>query len=149
MVNKEEMMAVTPFKVEVPDATLQDLKNRLDHTRWPDEIPGSGWDYGTNLSYIKELVEYWRTDFDWRSQEELINSFSHFKAGVDGLGIHFIHEKGKGPNPMPLVITHGWPGTFFEMYKVIPMLTDPASHGGDPADAFRRCCALHARIWLL
>ncbi len=129
-------MAVTQFKVEVPDATLQDLKNRLDNTRWPDDIPGSGWDYGTNLSYIKELVEYWRTGFDWRSQEKLIHSFSHFKADIDGMGIHFIHEKGKGPNPMPLVMTHGWPGTFFEMYKVVPMLADPAGHGGDPADAF-------------
>ena len=129
-------MAVTPFKIEVPDATLQDLKHRLDNTRWPDEIPGAGWDYGTNLGYIKELVEYWRTGFDWKAQEKLINSFSHFKADVDGLGIHFIHEKGKGPNPMPLIMTHGWPGTFFEMYKVIPMLSDPASHGGDPADAF-------------
>ncbi len=129
-------MAVRPFKVEVPDATLQDLRERLDRTRWPDEIPGSGWEYGTNLDYIKELVEYWRTKVNWRSQEKLINSFSHFKADVDGLGIHFIHQKGKGPNPMPLVMTHGWPGTFFEMYKVIPMLSDPASHGGDPAGAF-------------
>jgi pimeloyl-ACP methyl ester carboxylesterase len=129
-------MAVTPFKIEVPDAVLTDLKERLSRTRWPDEIPGSGWDYGSNLDYIKELVEYWRTKFDWRAQEMLINSFSHFKTDVDGLGIHFIHEKGKGPNPMPLVITHGWPGTFFEMHKVIPMLSDPASYGGDPADAF-------------
>ena len=129
-------MAVTPFKIEVSDAVLKDLKDRLGNTRWPDEIPGSGWDYGSNLDYIKELVEYWRTKFDWRAQEKLINSFSHFKTDVDGLGIHFIHEKGKGPNPMPLVITHGWPGTFFEMHKVIPMLSDPASHGGDPADAF-------------
>ncbi|HIN06077.1 MAG TPA: epoxide hydrolase, partial [Dehalococcoidia bacterium] len=129
-------MAVTPFKVEVTDAVLQDLKDRLDSTRWPDEIPGSGWDYGSNLDYIKELVDYWRTKFDWRAQEKLINSFAHFKADIDGLGVHFIHEKGKGPNPMPLVITHGWPGTFFEMYKVIPMLSDPANHGGDPADAF-------------
>jgi len=129
-------MAVTPFKIEVSDAALEDLKERLDRTRWPDEIPGSGWDYGSNLDYIKELVEYWRTKFDWRAQEKLINSFSHFKTDVDGLGIHFIHEKGKGPNPMPLVITHGWPGTFYEMHKVIPMLSDPASYGGDPADAF-------------
>ena len=129
-------MAVTPFKVEVPNDVLKDLKERLDRTRWPDEIPDSGWDYGSNLDYIKELVEYWRTKFDWRAQEKLINSFSHFKSDVDGLGVHFIHEKGKGPNPLPLVITHGWPGTFFEMHKVIPMLSDPASHGGDPADAF-------------
>lgn len=129
-------MVVTPFQVDISDAVLQDLKERLDRTRWPDEIPGSSWDYGSNLDYLKELVAYWRTQFDWRAQEKLINSFSHFKTDVDGLDIHFIHEKGKGPNPMPLVITHGWPGTFFEMYKIIPMLSDPASHGGDPADAF-------------
>ena len=129
-------MAVEPFKIDVSDSVLDDLRARLERTRWPDELPGTGWDYGSNLDYIKELVEYWRTKFDWRAQEKLINSFSHFKTEVDGLGIHLIHEKGKGPNPMPLVITHGWPGTFFEMYKVIPMLSDPANHGGDPADAF-------------
>jgi pimeloyl-ACP methyl ester carboxylesterase len=99
-------------------------------------LPGTDWDYGSNLDYVKELVEYWRTKFDWRAQEKLINSFSHFKTEVDGLDIHFIHEKGKGPNPIPLVVTHGWPGTFFEMHKIIPLLSDPASHGGDPADAF-------------
>ena len=129
-------MAVQPYKIEIPDSVLDDLKSRLERTRWPDELPGTGWDYGSNLDYVKELVEYWRTKFDWHAQEKLINSFSHFKSEVDGLNIHYIHEKGKGPNPMPLVITHGWPGTFFEMYKVIPMLSDPASHGGDPADAF-------------
>ena len=129
-------MPVQPYKIEIPDSVLDDLKARLERTRWPDELPGTGWDYGSNLDYVKELVEYWRTKFDWHAQEKLINSFSHFKSEVDGLNIHFIHEKGKGPNPMPLVITHGWPGTFFEMYKVIPMLSDPASHGGDPADAF-------------
>ena len=129
-------MVVQPYKIEIPDSVLDDLKARLERTRWPDELPGTGWDYGSNLDYVKELVEYWRTKFDWHAQEKLINSFSHFKSEVDGLNIHFIHEKGKGPNPMPLVITHGWPGTFFEMYKVIPMLSDPASHGGDPADAF-------------
>ena len=129
-------MAVQPYKIEIPDSVLNDLKSRLERTRWPDELPDTGWDYGSNRDYVKELVEYWRTKFDWHAQEKLINSFSHFKSEVDGLNIHFIHEKGKGPNPMPLVITHGWPGTFFEMYKVIPMLSDPASHGGDPADAF-------------
>ena len=129
-------MAVTPFSIDVPDSVLDDLKARLERTRWPDELPGTNWDYGSNLDYVKELVEYWRTKFDWRAQEKLINSFAHFKTDVDGLGIHFIHEKGKGPNPMPLVVTHGWPGTFFEMHKIIPLLSDPASHGGDPADAF-------------
>ena len=129
-------MEVHPFKIEIPEQTLQDLQARLERTRWPDEIHGSEWDYGTNMAYLKELVDYWRTSFDWRAQERLINSFSHFKTQVDGLDIHFIHEKGKGPNPVPLVVTHGWPGTFFEMHKIIPLLTDPASHGGDPADAF-------------
>lgn len=129
-------MTVAPFKVDVPDSVLQDLQERLARTRWPDEIPGSGWDYGSNLAYIKELVNYWRNTFDWRAQERIINSFSNFKTDIDGIGVHFIHEKGKGPNPMPLVITHGWPGTFFEMYKIIPMLSDPASHGGDPSDSF-------------
>jgi pimeloyl-ACP methyl ester carboxylesterase len=129
-------MDVTPFQIEVDNAVLLDLRRRLEATRWPGEIPGSGWDYGTNLDYLKELTQYWHAEFDWRAQEQLINSFSHFKTTVDGQGIHFIHERGQGPNPIPLVITHGWPGTFFEMYKIIPLLTDPGRHGGDPADAF-------------
>ena len=129
-------MPATPFKIEIPDSALDDLKARLERTRWPDELPGVGWEYGSNMDYIKELVEYWKNDFDWRKQEALLNSFSHFKAPVDGRQVHFIHEKGKGPNPLPLIITHGWPGTFFEMHKVIPLLSDPAAHGGDPADAF-------------
>ena len=129
-------MEIRPFEIHVSDEVLDDLNRRISATRWPDELPGTGWDYGSNLSYIKELAEYWRSDFDWRAQERLINSFQHFKADVDSLGIHFIHERGKGPDPMPLVITHGWPGSFFEMYKIIPLLTDPASHGGDPDDSF-------------
>ena len=129
-------MQPEPFEIHVGDEVLDDLHRRLDTTRWPDELPGTGWDYGSNMDYMKELVDYWRNDFDWRAQERLINSFSHFKAPVVGLGIHFIHERGQGPNPMPLVITHGWPGTFFEMHKIIPLLVDPASHGGDPADSF-------------
>ena len=127
-------MAAQPFTVHVPDDVLDDLRARLARTRWPDEIPGS--DYGSNLAYIRELVDYWRTDFDWRAQERAINAFAHFRANVDGDGIHFIHERGKGPGPMPIVITHGWPSTFFEMVKLIPLLTDPAGHGGDPADSF-------------
>mgnify|MGYP000433368171 FL=1 len=129
-------MDVQPFKIEVPEETLADLKERLAQTRWPDELPGTGWDYGTNMAYLKELVDYWQNSFDWRAQEEAINRFSHFKADVDGLGIHFIHQKGVGPDPMPLVLTHGWPGSFFEMSKITPLLADPASHGGDASDAF-------------
>ena len=129
-------MDIQPFRIHVSDDVLEDLRKRLARTRWPDEIPGSGWDYGSNLAYIKELVEYWRESFDWRAQERAINEFSQYRTTVDGLGIHFIHERGKGPNPLPIIITHGWPGSFFEMLKIIPMLTDPASHGGDPADSF-------------
>ena len=129
-------MEVQPYNIQVPEETLADLQERLARTRWPDEISGSGWDYGTNLAYLKELVDYWRNGFDWRAQEKLINTFAHYRTQVDGLGIHFIHEKGTGPNPLPLVVTHGWPGTFFEMHKILPLLTDPGSHGGDPADSF-------------
>ena len=129
-------MDVQPFNVHVPESALEDLRERLDRTRWPDEIPDSDWDYGSNLAYIKELVDYWRTGFDWRTQEATINAFANFRANVDGTGVHFIHERGKGPNPIPLIATHGWPASFFEMYKIIPLLTDPASHGGDPADSF-------------
>ncbi|MFP6562851.1 MAG: epoxide hydrolase [Myxococcota bacterium] len=134
------MMTITPFHIDVPETVLTDLKERLDDTRWPDEIPGAGWDYGTNLDYIKGLVSYWRNDYDWRVHERMLNGFPQFKAEVDGLGIHFAHVKGKGPNPFPVIISHGWPGSFFEMYKVIGPLTDPAAHGGDPADAFDVVC---------
>lgn len=129
-------MDVRSFTIRVPETTLVDLRQRLRHTRWPDELHDVGWDYGSSLSYIKELVEYWHARFDWRAQERLLNTFPHFRAQVDGLGIHFVHVRGQGPNPLPLLITHGWPSTFFEMYKIIPRLTDPARYGGDPADAF-------------
>ena len=129
-------MEVNPFTINVPNEVLNDLSRRLENVRWPDEIPQSDWDYGCNLDYLKELVDYWRTGFDWRTQEAKLNAFHHFKSKVDGLDIHFIHERGKGPNPMPLVITHGWPSTFYEMHKIIPLLADPGAHGGDPADAF-------------
>ena len=96
-------------------------------------FPGAEWDYGSNLDYIKELVGYWRNGYDWRKAEAGLNAFANFYTTIEGQGIHFIHEKGKGPNPMPVIVTHGWPGTIYEMHKIIPMLTDPASHGGDPA----------------
>lgn len=125
-----------PFTIHVPQAVLADLKDRLARIRWPDEVEDAGWDYGTNLSYLKTLVDYWQQDFDWRSQEEKLNQFAHYRAHIDGLGIHFIHERGRGPKPLPILLTHGWPGSFFEMFKLIPLLTDPVGHGGDPADAF-------------
>jgi microsomal epoxide hydrolase len=129
-------MNVQPFKVHIPEATLQDLHKRLAHSRWPDEIPNTGWEYGTNLAYLKELVHYWQTRFDWRAQEKMMNKFAHFRADLDGFNIHFIHEQGKGPDPLPIIITHGWPSSFLEMLKIIPILTDPASHGGKVEDSF-------------
>jgi microsomal epoxide hydrolase len=129
-------MTVKAFTMNISQATLDDLHSRLAHTRWPDEIEGAGWDYGTNLDYLKSLVAYWQNQFDWRAQEAQLNQFAQFRAEIDGFGIHFIHERGKGPQPLPLILTHGWPDSFYRMHKIIPMLTDPARYGGDPADAF-------------
>jgi len=129
-------MAIEPFQVAVPDPVLSDLRQRLAQTRWPDEIACAAWGYGFNLAYLKELVEYWRNSFDWRAQEKRINSFPHFRATIDGVGLHFIHARGRGPNPLPLVLTHGWPGSFLEMLDILPLLTDPAAHGADARDSF-------------
>lgn len=129
-------MSIQPFKIAIPQATLDDLRERLSRTRWPDEVEGAGWDYGTNLEYMKDLADYWQHEYDWRKHEAELNTFAHFKAEVDGLGIHFIHERGKGPRPMPIILTHGWPGSFCEMLKVIPRLIDPERHGGKAEDAF-------------
>ena len=124
------------FDVKVPESILADLRNRLHQTRWPGEIQESGWDYGSNLSYVKELCEYWETEYNWRQHESRINSFNNLVTDIADLNIHFIYEKGKGPSPVPLLITHGWPSTFAEMLDVIPMLTDPVSYGGDAKDSF-------------
>ena len=133
-------MHVDPFRIAVPDATLADLRDRLARTRFPDEIADSGWTYGTPLAYVKELVAYWRDRYDWRRHEAALNAFPQFRARVGDLGIHFIHAKGTGPKPFPLVITHGWPGSVAEFTKILGPLTDPAAHGGDPADAFDVVC---------
>jgi pimeloyl-ACP methyl ester carboxylesterase len=127
---------VEPFRIELPEDVLRDLRERISSTRWPDEIAASGWEYGTNLEYLRELLEYWRSGFDWRAQEEYLNSFPQFRASVDGLRLHFLHERGRGPEPVPILVVHGWPSTFFEMSKLVPLLADPESHGEDPADSF-------------
>lgn len=129
-------MEIEPFVVDVPAATLDDLRERLARTAWPDEVPDAGWDYGANLGYMRELVAYWRDGFDWRAAERAMNGLPHFRARVQGLGIHLIHRRGRGPAPLPLLITHGWPSSFVEMLELIPRLADPGAHGGDPADAF-------------
>src|SRR5262245_63837212 len=126
-----------PFTLHVPDTVLADLRTRLQNTRWPDEAPhGERWQFGTDLAYLRELVAYWRDEFDWRAQEARINAFPQYTALAGGIEVHFIHVQGKGPRPLPLVLSHGWPGSIWEMHKVIPMLADPAAHGGDPRDAF-------------
>jgi pimeloyl-ACP methyl ester carboxylesterase len=125
-----------PFKIHIPDETLRDLKARLRQTRFPDQIPGTGWDYGTDTQYLKELVAYWAKDFDWRAQEKKLNAFQHYRAEIDGVRIHFIHEKGKGPKPIPILMLHGWPSSFVQFQKIIPLLTDPAAHGAPNAPSF-------------
>jgi pimeloyl-ACP methyl ester carboxylesterase len=129
-------MNIQPFEIHVSDTTLYDLQKRLAQTRWPDEIPNSGWNYGTDLGYLKELVDYWQHKFNWREQEVKLNKFHQFKAQVDGVNIHFIHMKGKGTNSTPIILTHGWPDSFYRFYKVIPMLTDPEKFGGKAEDSF-------------
>jgi Epoxide hydrolase N terminus len=129
-------MQIDPFQISIPQEILDDLRERLERTRWPDELQDADWRYGANLGYMKELANYWLTKFDWRAQEQWINSFANYQTAVGDMHIHFIHERGKGPNPIPLLITHGWPSSFVEMLKLIPLLTDPANHGGDAFDAF-------------
>ena len=124
------------FALNVPDAAIADLRERLARTRFPDQAPGEPWAYGTNVEYLRGLTEYWRTGFDWRAQEARLNAFPQFKAALHDIDVHFLHVPGKGPNPCPLLLMHGWPGSVFEFMELIPRLTDPASFGGDPADAF-------------
>jgi len=129
-------MSSEPFTVAVSDDTLQDLQDRLERTRWPLDVANADWRYGAERSYLQELVEYWRTSYDWRAQERAINSVHHYRTTIDEIPIHFIHEPGHGPAPIPLILSHGWPWTFWDYHKVIGPLSDPASFGGDPADAF-------------
>ena len=129
-------MPVRPFTIAVPESDLADLKERLSRTRWPAEVPNSGWTYGFDSAYMRSLRDYWLSQFDWRKHEEELNALPHFQAEIQGLKIHFIHVRGKGANPLPIVITHGWPGSFLEMLKLIPLLADPQRFGGSADDAF-------------
>jgi pimeloyl-ACP methyl ester carboxylesterase len=127
---------VKPFRIDIPQAALDDLRDRLARTRWPDQLPGVGWDYGISLEYARELAEYWRTGYDWRVHEARLNAFDQFTTTIDGQNIHFLHVRSAEPDALPLIITHGWPGSVVEFMNVIGPLTDPAAYGGDPADAF-------------
>ena len=128
--------APTAFTVDIPQADLDDLADRLRRTRFADDFANEEWSYGVPGAYLRELVEYWRDGFDWRRVEREINALPAFRVEIDGLPVHYVHVRGSGPAPMPLVLTHGWPWTFWDFRKVIGPLTDPAAHGGDPADAF-------------
>ena len=128
--------SIRPFRIDVPQAALDDLHDRLARTRWPDELPGVGWDYGVPLDYLRGLAEHWRTSYDWRAQEARLNTHPQFTTTVDGQNIHFLHVRSAAPDAMPLLLTHGWPGSVAEFLDVIGPLTEPGSHGGDPRDAF-------------
>src|SRR4029453_13607505 len=131
-------MRSEPFRIAVSDEVLTDLREPLARPRFPDEIAGSEWGYGSALGYIRELVAYWRDRYDWRAAEAQLNAFAQFRAEVGGLGIHFIHERGRGPAPLPLLITHGWPGWVAGVVKIIRPLTAPPPQGARRAGAARR-----------
>jgi hypothetical protein len=124
------------FNLHVPDAALVDLRERLSRTRFPDQAPGEPWAYGTDLNWMAGFVDYWRDGFDWRAQEARLNSFPQYKVRLQGIELHFMHVPGNGPDPHPLLLSHGWPGSVFEFLDLIPRLTDPGRFGADPADAF-------------
>src|SRR3989442_8298617 len=129
-------MRKEPFTIAIPETVLTDLRERLAKTRWSSDFANPRWEYGTNRDYLKSLVDYWRQDYDWRKHEREMNTFSHYQTTIEDVPIHFIHEPGKGPKPMPLILSHGWPWTFWDFHKVIRPLADPAAFGGDPQDAF-------------
>ena len=127
---------ISPYRIDIPQGALDDLRDRLGRTRWPDELPGVGWDLGVPLDYLKGLAEYWATTYDWRGQEAALNEFSQFTTVIDDQNVHFLHVRSPEPEALPLLITHGWPGSIAEFLDIIGPLADPAAHGGDPADAF-------------
>jgi pimeloyl-ACP methyl ester carboxylesterase len=131
-----DAQAIMPFRIQVPDRVLADLKERLARTRFPGEIPGAGWDYGTDLTYLKALVAYWRDRYDWRAAERRLNQFDQFRTTIDGVDVHFIHQRSRNPNALPLALTHGWPGSVAEFTEIIGPLTDPTAHDGGAGDAF-------------
>ena len=127
---------ITPFKIDIPEADLRDLRDRLSRTRFPAPLPGDGWDVGVPVGYLRELVEYWRDDYDWRASERAINRWPQFTTHIDGTRIHFLHVRSLEPTALPLLLTHGWPGSFVEFLDIIGPLTDPVAHGGQRSDAF-------------
>jgi hypothetical protein len=132
--------SIRPFQISISDAVLDDLKRRLRDTRWPEAEPVADWSQGTRLGWIQDVCRYWSEDYDWRKREAQLNRFPQFLTEIDGLDIHFIHARSPHPGALPLIITHGWPGSVVEFYKVIEPLIDPLAHGGEAADAFHIIC---------
>jgi epoxide hydrolase len=130
------MDVIEEFRIDIPQADLDDLRDRLARTRWPDQLPGVGWDYGIALDDVRALAEYWRMSYDWRGHERRLNSFPQFTTEIDGQVVHFLHVRSASPGALPLIMTHGWPGSVVEFMEVIGPLTDPGAHGGDRGDAF-------------
>jgi pimeloyl-ACP methyl ester carboxylesterase len=124
-------LPIEPFRIAIADDTLTDLRARIRNTRWPDRSPAPAWEQGTDLDYLRQLLAYWADGFDWREQETWLNSFSQFRAQVDGTPVHFVHERAAGGHGIPLILTHGWPSSFIEYLPLVPLLTDPAGHGID------------------
>jgi microsomal epoxide hydrolase len=129
-------MAPEPFRIDVPDDDIEDLRRRLHHTRWPDQLPDSGWSYGTDLGYLRPLARYWADEYDWRRAEAALNAHPQFLTTIQGQRVHFFHVRSEALDALPLVLTHGWPGSVSEFLELIGPLVDPGAHGGDPADAF-------------
>lgn len=127
---------IHPFRIEIPESKLDDLRDRLARARWPSEIPGAGWSRGVPVEYLKELVEYWRTAYDWRAWEAKLNAYPQFTTTIDGQAIHFLHARSTEPDALPLMLINGWPSSFVEFIDVVGPLTDPRAHGDDPSDAF-------------
>src|SRR5919106_267395 len=131
---------LTEFRIEIPEAALRDLRERLECTRWPEAETVEDWSQGVPLAYLKELCRYWTELYDWRATEARLNALPQFRIEIDGLGIHLIHVRSPHPDALPLVITHGWPGSIVEFLKVLGPLTHPTAHAGDAADAFHVVC---------
>ena len=129
-------MRPRPFTIAIAQSDLDDLRSRLASTRWIDDFGDDGWSHGLDVAYMRGLIDYWRSQFDWRRHERTLNALPNYRTEIDGIGIHFIHQRGRGPNPLPIVLTHGFPDSILRFAKVIDLLADPGSHGGDPADAF-------------
>ena len=132
--------SITSFTIDVPETVLADLRERLHRTRWPDQMPGVGWDYGAELTAVQRLCAYWADEYNWTQAQARLNSWPQFTTEIDGQNLHFIHARSKHPDAMPLVVTHGWPGSIAEFEKIIGPLTDPVAHGGSASDAFHVVC---------